>query len=271
MATAPTHFRRTLASRLGQGAFGGLALLAAGAVLRPVEAPAWRTVARAQPVFEQRSLEVAAGQGLLLGLLGGFRAVGADLLWLRANAQWEAADLAATHRTLRLVTAVDPRPLGFWVNGARMIGYDMPGWRIDAAGGCDAVPATVQRRIDEEQAALALAHLEQALVFHPGHPLIYVEMANLHLHRRNDLGAAAAFFKLAAQQPKAPRFAARIHAELLQRLGRDREAYAWLVALHPTLPVDEPAARAEVVLARIHVLEEKLAVPGAERYRPGRP
>jgi hypothetical protein len=192
----------------------------------------------------------------------------ADLLWLRTNALWEDRDLPGTVAAIKLVTTVDPRPVGFWLNGARMIGYDMSGWRIDAAGGPETVPESVQRRVEAVQAQMALAYLEKALAAHPRHPLIYVEMANLHLHRRGDHAAAAACYRLAAEQPGAPHFAARIHGELLRQLGRDREAYAWLVALHPKLPLDDPAAAPTLVLTRIRALEAKLGIPSAERYRP---
>ena len=66
--------------------------------------------------------------------------------------------------------------------------------------------------------------------------------------------------------PDAPYYAARIHAELLKRLGRPWEAYAWLRQLHPTLPPGEEAAGAKVVLGRIRDLERILEIPEKERY-----
>ena len=246
-------------------------LLATGFALRPLAGPVSAELARGEPAGPPPGLGELAGEGVFGGLLGGFRAVVADFLWLRVNALWEDGDLPGTQTALRLVGLVDPRPLFFWVNGARMIGYDMPGWRIEAAGGPEAVPVSVQQRIDEEQARLAIAHLERGLVHHPRNPWLYIEIANLQLHRRHDVEAAAAFYRLAAVQAGAPYFAARIHGELLRRLGRDREAYDWLVAVHRRLPPDDPRAVPEVVLARIRVLEEKLALPVAERYRPDRP
>ena len=253
------------------GAVAGV-LAATGLALRPLEAPAWAAQVRQQPALEWRSLEGALGQGLSLGLLGGFRALAADLLWLRANARWERNDLPGTQAALQLVGAVDPRPVAFWLNGARMIGYDMPCWRIEALGGEAALPATVVRHVHDEQARAAIAHLEKAFAHHPDHPLLHIEIANLLLQKLGDRPRAAERYRLAALQPTAPFYAARVYAELLRQQGREREAYEWLVALHPTLPParENPQAMADTVLARIRELEEKLALAPAARYQPGR-
>jgi hypothetical protein len=63
---------------------------------------------------------------------------------------------------------------------------------------------------------------------------------------------------------------ARLHAEMLRRAGRKAEALAWLVQLHPQLPVNDEAAGADVVLGRIRDLERELAVPAERRFRPTR-
>lgn len=249
-----------------------VSLVMAGAALRPLENSVWREQVRHQPGLEWRRLDGALGQGLTLGLLGGFRALAADLLWLRANADWERCDLARTHAALTLVAAVDPRPVGFWLNGARMIGYDMPYWRIESLGGEAALPAGVVRHVHEEQARAAIAHLERAFAQHPDDPLVHIEIANLELQLLGDVAGAAEHYRQAALQPTAPYYAARLHAELLRRLGRERAAYEWLVALHPTLPPERenPYAVADTVLARIRELEERLALAPADRYQPGR-
>jgi hypothetical protein len=56
----------------------------------------------------------------------------------------------------------------------------------------------------------------------------------------------------------APYYAARIHAELLQSLGRPGEALVWLRRVLPGLPAGEPAARRPVVEARIRALEAQI-------------
>ncbi|HEY5550838.1 MAG TPA: hypothetical protein VIK52_03055 [Opitutaceae bacterium] len=243
-------------------------LTATGFVLRPLEATAWAEVRARGAGIDAAGLEGAVGQGVVAGLLGGFRALAADFLWLKANSNWEEMDLPATQTTIRAVTAIDPRQLYFWVNGARMIAYDMPVWRIERAGGPDAVPASVQARIDEEQARVALGLLADAQRFHADNPTLVIEVANIHLRRLGDVATAAQLYREAAELPGAPFYAARIHAELLRNLGRRHEALEWLVGVHPTLPRDVPEAMSGIVLARIHELEDELGVSAESRYNP---
>lgn len=243
-----------------------IGLLSLGAVMRLVEAPLWARLRAEQPALRLDSTGAAAGQGVTLGLLGGFRAIVADITWLRLHVIWEQRDLPATESMLRLVSAVDPRPLYFWVNGARIEAFDMPVWRIEAAGGYDAISPEAQENIGVEQARLAIRRLEEAMKFHPASADLWVERANIELNRLHDPAAAAASYRRAWEQPNAPTYAARLHAELLRRLGRKPEALAWLIKLHPQLPADDEGT--EVVLGRIRDLERELGVPVMQIYRP---
>lgn len=251
---------------LRTGLVVALGLLGAGLVLRPLEAPAWEQVRARQPALRLESLKDALGQGVTVGLLGGFRAIVADLFWIRTNSIWETNDLAGTQTSIKLVTAIDPRPLYFWLNGSRMISYDMPNWRIDKAGGWDAVPDAVRRRFDEEQSAIGIKYLEGALGFHPKEPLLILEIGNIHLNRLKDVETASRYYLDAATQPDAPYYAARIYAELLRRLNRLPEAYDFLKKLYPTLPKEDLMAQAPVVMERIRELEEELQIPVAQRF-----
>lgn len=249
------------------GLIVALGLFASGLVLRPLEAPAWEEVRGKQPALRLESLKDALGQGVTVGLLGGFRAIVADLFWIRTNSIWEQNDIPGTQTSIKLVTAIDPRPLYFWLNGSRMIAYDMPNWRIDKAGGYDAVPDAVKRRFDEEQSAVAIKYLEGGLGHHPDDPLLILEIGNIHLNRLKDVETASTYYLRASKLPGAPYYAARIYAELLRRLDRHAEAYAFLKQLYPTLPKGEMMAQAEVVLERIRELEEELKIPVTQRFR----
>lgn len=243
-----------------------LTLELTGWATRPLSNPAWKEVRAYEPALQVRELDASLGQGLTLGLFGGFRAVIADFLWLETNSFWERQDLPATQTMISAVVTSDPRPLYFWINGARMIAYDMPFWRFDAAGGLDQITPETRRRIEEEQAWVALALLDRALEVHPRHPLLLVEIANIHLRRRNDLLTSAAYYRLAAEQAGAPYYVARIYAEVLKKLGRHREAYDWLCAIYPKLPPDDPMAMASLVRERIKELEVELRLSTEERF-----
>ncbi len=244
-----------------------LGLLGVGIALRPLEAPAWEEVRAKQPALRLESLKDALGQGVTVGLLGGFRAIVADLFWIRTNSVWEKNDIPGTQTSIKLVTAIDPRPLYFWLNGSRMVAYDMPNWRIDKAGGWEKVPESVRRRYDEEQSAIAIKYLEGGLGFHPNEPLLILEIGNIHLNRLKDVETASRFYLEASKQPTAPYYAARIYAELLRKLDRLPAAYEFLKKLYPTLPKNDDMAQAPVVLGRIRELEEELHIPPTMRFR----
>ncbi|NBW87504.1 MAG: hypothetical protein EBR23_11955, partial [Planctomycetia bacterium] len=62
-----------------------------------------------------------AGQGATLAILGGFRALVADLAWIRMYAVWERRDLPGTETLLRLVTTIcaDRESLGMYLTLTR--------------------------------------------------------------------------------------------------------------------------------------------------------
>lgn len=246
-------------------------LFITGLALRPIGDPAWEELKAREPALGLEDLEAALGQGITIGMLGGFRAVVADLLWIRTNAVWEnqePAVIPATETLIRLVTTVDPRPVYFWLNGARMIAYDMSVWRVHAAGGYDAVPDSVIRRFHDEQAETAIRLLHRGFDFHPDRAEILVDIANIYLRRMDNVEMAAEYYRRASEVPNPPGYAPRIYAQLLRRMGEDEAAYRWLVDLYPTLDPENITHRIELVLSRIRELEDELDIPFPERFQP---
>lgn len=240
-----------------------------GLLTRPLEAPAWTEVREAQVEMNLGDVEGALGQGLVVGMLGGFRTIMADFLWIRLNADWEKRDLAKVTALSQLVTTLDPRPDFFWINAARMTAYDMPNWRIREEGGYDVVPEGRQKELDRQQAEQAFEILRRALSFHPDSPKLHLEMGQIYLNRLKDYENAAVWFLSASELPRAPYYAARIYAELLRRQGKDAEAYAYLKELFLSLP-DDPYAQHGTIYERIQELEEELNIPVFQRFIPDR-
>jgi hypothetical protein len=249
----------------------GAVLAAGGTLLGRLIAPVWADARRTQPALQLDVSVAAAGQGVTLALLGGFRALVADLVWLRMYTLWETRDPAAVETLIRLVATIDPRPVYFWLNGSRILAYDVPTWRIEVAGGFERVPEPMQTRIAHEQAAQAIRHLEQGMRVHPQSAELWVERANIELNRLQDMAAAARSYRQAWEMPRGPFFAARLHGELLRRMGRKAEALAWLKELHPKLPPGDDAAAADVVLGRIRDLERELGVDPLRTFQSHRP
>ena len=119
-------------------------------------------------------------------------------------------------------------------------------------------------RIVEDQARRALEFYRKGLLYHRENPWLLVDMANIYQRKLNDMDEAVRYYRMAAEVPDSPYFAARVYGELLRRLGRTREAYDWLVQLYPTLPDDDPSALKETVLRRIEELEKELEIEEAE-------
>lgn len=244
-------------------------LLVLGLLTRPLEVTAWKRVQAKQPELNLAGMEGALGQGVIVGMLGGFRAVMADFLWIQTNTVWEDRERAKLDTMIRLVTSIDPRPLFFWTNSARMIAYDVPHWRIREEGGYQAVPKSRQKEIDLEQAEKAFAYIRRALKFHPDDPRLFLEIGQIYLNRLDDPVQAAPWFLRASEQPGAPYFAARIYAELLRRQGKNAQAYDFLKGLFRRLPDGDPRAQKGIILARIRELEQTLGIADVECFRPG--
>ena len=220
-------------------------LLVAAMGLRALEARLLVAESRERP-----QLAALAGSGGSLAVLGGLRSAVASGFWLRANLAWEKRDAAETKALLYLTVAADERPLSFWLNGARMLAYDLPEWRMDEHS-----PAAWRDRVRAEYAVAAMDFLQCGETWRGSTPEFTLEMANIRLRVLGDQEGAARLFRQAAEQPGAPYYAARIHGELLRALGRPAEALAWLRQILPGLPPDDPAARREVVVQRIKELE----------------
>jgi tetratricopeptide (TPR) repeat protein len=198
------------------------------------------------------------------GLLGGLRTLGANIAWLRMHTAWTERDLQATQAWLKMAVSMNPQSLYFLVNGARILAYDTPAWRLSG----QPEPEGVAAQVHHEQSVLALQLLEEGAAWHADNPHWWIERGNVALNSAHDLSAAATYFRSAAELPEAPFYAARIHADLLLRLGRPAEAYAWLCQVHRSLPANNPSAQSGRILLKIRDLEAQLQLPAAQLYEP---
>ena len=195
------------------------------------------------------------GQGVSFAILGGYRSLVANMVWLSLNSDWENRDFVATMAKIRLTTSIDPRPKSFWLNGARIIASDMPVWAI---GDWNAVQlfeteegAAIRRRF----ARMALDFLKDARLAHPDNPDMVIEQAIIHWRKLEDLETAAELFGEVVGMDAAPFFAGRIYAELLERLGRLEEALFYLESIVDQLPAEDPRSMKPVVESRIRKLK----------------
>jgi tetratricopeptide (TPR) repeat protein len=215
-----------------------------------------------QPAARRAQWGELLGHGGIVAVLGGMRSVVASGFWLQTNLAWEQRDVQATTLGLNLTVAADERSDYFWLNGARMLAYDLSEWRVSP----DA-PRVVREKVQREQGNQALEFLRKGIQWHGANAAFYIEMGNIYLRRMDNLTAAAECYRKAAEQPAAPYYAARIHASLLQQLARPEEALAWLKKVLPTLPANEPAARRALVQAWMEALQREVRAVDAEKKK----
>ncbi|WP_309384554.1 tetratricopeptide repeat protein [Cerasicoccus frondis] len=241
------------------------ALFLVGLVCTPLQKRAWGEVKTFQPELNLKDVESALGQGMVIGLLGGFRTLLADFVYLRANYYWEKYDRPNTEALLALTTSIDPRPMYFWLNGARIISYDIPVWRIREKGAWEDVPEFYRNEIYREQVERAMDMLDRAEKFHPDDMRVPLEKARIYYDKIQDYDKAAENYKRAIEMPDAPYYAHRIYANALDKAGRPREAYNFLKKRYLTMDRTHYSAMPAVVLERIRELEERLDIPMFER------
>jgi hypothetical protein len=143
---------------------------------------------------------------LLTRVAGGYGSLAADWFWLETNLAWERRDAAETRRLLNRTVSVDPRSVYFWLNGARMLAYDLPAWRQRDEP--DA-PTALQQRWRLAGADEAIGFLERGLEWHGGTAALYLELGHISRHGRRDRRRAADYYRRAAACPDAPADAAR--------------------------------------------------------------
>jgi hypothetical protein len=248
-------------------AVGG-GLLAAGLAAGPVQATAWGAVRARQPELNLRDFKSALGQGVVLGLLGGFRTIIADFAWITGYMNWEKRIRPETEAMVNLTTLLDPQSVYFWSEGARIIGKDIPAWRVEDAQKAGNLTAEGELAIRREQGNRAQSLLDRGLANNPHNPTLLLDKAMIYDINMQDLADSIEQYRQAAAAPGAPYFLARVYAEKLTTAGHEREAYDYLRQLYPTLPANVPAAAKATVWERLREMEDDLKLPAAERLPP---
>jgi len=240
-------------------------LLAAGLATGPLQGYAWGAVRARTPELNLKDFNSALGQGLVLGLLGGFRTIMADFMWITGYTNWEKRIRPETEAMVNLTTLLDPQSVYFWSEGARIIGKDIPAWRVEAAEKAGVLTPAQELAIRREQGNRAQSLLDRGLANHPNNPTLLLDKAMIYDINMQDLADSIDQYRQAASAPGAPYFLGRVYAEKLVRSGQVRAAYDYFRSIYPTLPANVPAAAKAIVWERMRELEDELKLPAAER------
>lgn len=239
-----------------------LGVLAAG----ELSADAWSRARRVVPELRRADLELTAGQGAALGLLGGFRPLVADLAWIRGYVLWERRDRGCEAH-LRTACVLDPQSNYFWENRANMVGLDMAHWELRARGGPRVVGAAMQQQIFARYARKAIDGLEEGLPVVRNPSALLALAGYLAETKLKDPLLGADYYLRCYRSPGAPWYAPYFHARLLRDAGKEREAYEWLRPVWQE-KLSQRADGSPTELSFLRDLERSLGIPQLRRIPP---
>lgn len=238
--------------------FAILLALLLGWAVSPLDRSIESQLGQRSDVQSLKDIESRFGQGLTMAILGGYRSIAANLIWLSKNQDWEQRDVAGTLAKIALATSIDPRPEMFWLNGARILANDMPTWVVGLSNAEQLEYTDAGRAIVKQYAERALAFLEEGREYQRDNPRIHIEAGMIYWKKLGDVERAAQSFRAAIDTQKAPYFAYRLYGDLLIELDRKREALNMLEDHYETLPDGVLEAMKPVVSDRIRLLKREL-------------
>jgi hypothetical protein len=198
------------------------------------------------------------GQSAFIAVLGGFRSVIADLLFIDAYSAWERTDWTYLLLRLRQATELQPRAILFW----EMAGWHMAWNAGTAALEDDSKSPAARHRLQHDYLELGKDFLVRGIAHNPEKPQLYEALARLYRDKFHDHARAAENFEKAARLPGHASYDERFSAyELSYCEGREREAYARLRALYQRGEKE----RLPRLLNQLRAMEERLKVPANER------
>jgi len=198
------------------------------------------------------------GQSAFVAVLGGFRSVISDLLFIDAYSAWERTDWTYLLLRLRQATELQPHALMFW----EVAGWHMAWNAGTAALNDDSKSPAMRRRLQHDYLEIGKDFLQRGIAHNPEKPQLYEALARLYRDKFHDHALAAENFEKASGFPGHASYDARFAAyELSYCEGREREAYERLRTLYNR----GERERLPHLLWQLRAMEERLQIPANER------
>ena len=185
-----------------------------------------------------QSLEVAMNKGFLFGMLGGYRSLISDFVWLKAHLDWEKRNLAGCLSAMELATSIDPYMTTFWTQGAAIIAYDTPHWmlaKLPKKARTDKLLNTFKRK----QAKLAIEFLDKALAMFPTNSSLILQKGQIAISV-DDFKLAETCYEKLSNEPDPTVFARRVYAGILTQNGKFQKAIDVLQSILNETESDSP-------------------------------
>ena len=213
---------------------------------------------RIAPATLSIGLREQIGQSAFIAVLGGFRSVIADLLFIDAYSAWERTDWTYLLLRLRQATELQPRAILFW----EMAGWHMAWNAGTAALEDDSKSPAARRRLQHDYLELGRDFLVRGIAHNPEKPELYEALARLYRDKFHDHARAAENFEKASRLPGHHSYDERFSAyELAECEGREREAYDQLRALYQRGEKE----RLPRLINQLRAMEQRLKIPANER------
>jgi tetratricopeptide (TPR) repeat protein len=256
-------------SGLSRGMMAAVLLLTGWGALKV----AWEMqIRREQDALKYQGLKVSravrdqVGQGMMLGLFSGFKGVVADFVWLGVVDALADREWFRIKNRVELVTALQPRFLPFWEQGAWHLA-----WNASLDRRRNLEEPSQARRIRDERFWIAEGEevLKRGLENNPERYNLYYSLGWLYQHRKRDYRQAAHYYALAAERPGAPTYLERFAGYMLEKAGENEEAYAYWRKLwnRPELKGD-PTRAWDKIEKKIRDQENRLKIPPEKRIFP---
>lgn len=185
-----------------------------------------------------QSLEVAMNKGFLFGMLGGYRSLISDFVWLKAHLDWEKRNLAGCLSAMELATSIDPYMTTFWTQGAAIIAYDTPHWLL-AKLPKKARTEKMLNSFKRKQAKLAIEFLDKAITIFPTNSSLILQKGQIAISV-NDLKLAETCYEKLSNEPDPTVFARRVYAGILTQNGKFQKAIDVLQSILNETESDSP-------------------------------
>jgi hypothetical protein len=205
------------------------------------------------------SLSEQLGQMGFLAALSGFRALVADMLYIRAHTAWERTEWGRMKLDFDAVTSLQPRAVLFWDQAAWHMAFNAS---IAAYENPKQPREALRLKAQREYWKLGEDYLLRGIANNPDKPILYDRLGFLYREKFRDHCKAAEAYRQAAALPNAPAYVRRFHAyELAQCPGHEREAYELLLKLYQR----GESERLPSLLRWLGELQEKLNIPADQK------
>ena len=205
------------------------------------------------------------GQNMALALLGGFRGVVADFMWLRAYDHWEVKTWYKLKECVELATLLQPKAVSFWDIGA----WHMA-WNASYAESVnEAYPSKAYRlKMQREWFDAGRKYLQQGIDNNPEDWNLWFKMGWILYQKYEDPLGAVPFLKKSASFPEAPLYVRRMVGHAYEKADQSQEAYEWWKKLWLENHAEHPDELWYKIAAWGKEAEQKLDIPPSQRVFP---